>query len=191
MTLDRRDIDTRICEHRECTAGCAREAFRVHGTRGSLEHDSWCTREGRESLSVDNMRDPLQPEVAKAFRRMTGTETAPRDDFVASGHGGSHPHLVHEFVDAVAHDRIPAINVWEAARYTAAGVMAHQSCLRDGELLDVPDWGDAPGVFGVQGDGQRGLCRQSTAEAVSRCRSADRRPADADCYGWPRLSWVG
>ena len=59
-------------------------------------------------------------------------------------HGGSHPHLVNEFVDAVAHSRQPSINVWEAARYMAMGVMAHQSALRDGERLDVPDWGDGP-----------------------------------------------
>jgi hypothetical protein len=26
----------------------------------------------------------------------------------------------------------------------AAGVMAHESALRDGEMLAVPDWGDAP-----------------------------------------------
>ena len=44
----------------------------------------------------------------------------------------------------MAHDRIPAINVWEAVRYMAPGVMAHKSALRDGELLEVPDWGDAP-----------------------------------------------
>jgi hypothetical protein len=60
------------------------------------------------------------------------------------GHGGSHPYLVHEFVSAVAANRLPAINAWEAVRYMAAGVMAHQSALRDGELLAVPDWGDAP-----------------------------------------------
>jgi hypothetical protein len=45
----------------------------------------------------------------------------------------------------VAEDRVPAINAWEAARYMAMGVMAHKSALKDGELLDVPDWGDAPG----------------------------------------------
>jgi hypothetical protein len=28
----------------------------------------------------------------------------------------------------------------------AAGVMAHKSALRGGEMLDVPDWGDAPDV---------------------------------------------
>jgi hypothetical protein len=51
---------------------------------------------------------------------------------------------VHEFVDAIAHNRMPAINAWEAVRYTAAGVIAHKSALRDGEILVVPDWGDVP-----------------------------------------------
>ena len=36
------------------------------------------------------------------------------------------------------------INAWEAARYMAMGVMAHKSALRDGERLDVPDFGDPP-----------------------------------------------
>ena len=63
---------------------------------------------------------------------------------VYGGHGGSHAYLAHEFVDAVAHERTPAINVWEAVRYMATSVMAHKSAMRDGEVLDVPDWGDAP-----------------------------------------------
>jgi len=58
------------------------------------------------------------------------------------GHGGSHAYLAHEFVDAVAHGRLPAINAWEAARYMAAGATAHKSALRDGEWLSVPDWGE-------------------------------------------------
>jgi len=128
----------RICEHRECTATTDREEFRVYGTLGSFEHDAWCTRKERTPLSVEQMRDPLPPDVAEAWKDSSGESVA------YGGHGGSHAFLVHEFVDAVAHDRIPAINIWEAARYMAAGVMAHKSCLRDGELLDVPDWGDAP-----------------------------------------------
>ena len=45
-------------------------------------------------------------------------------------------------MDAVAGDRTPAIHAWEAVRYMAMGVMAHESARRDGETLDVPDWGD-------------------------------------------------
>jgi hypothetical protein len=84
------------------------------------------------------MRDPLPPEVVAAF------QAASHSSDIYGGHGGSHAYLVHEFVDAVAHDRTPAVNIWEAARYMAAGVLAHQSALRDGEVLAVPDWGDAP-----------------------------------------------
>ncbi|MCX7969799.1 MAG: gfo/Idh/MocA family oxidoreductase, partial [Armatimonadetes bacterium] len=60
------------------------------------------------------------------------------------GHGGSHAYIVHEFVRACVENRLPAINVWEAVRYFAPGVVAHQSAMRDGELLKIPDWGDPP-----------------------------------------------
>ncbi len=65
-------------------------------------------------------------------------------DFTPNGHGGSHPYLVHEFVSAVAENRQPAIHVWEAVRYMAMGVAAHQSALKAGETVAVPDWGDGP-----------------------------------------------
>jgi hypothetical protein len=37
------------------------------------------------------------------------------------------------------------MNVWEAVRATAPGLVAHQSAMRGGERLSVPDWGDPPG----------------------------------------------
>ena len=73
-------------------------------------------------------------------------EGAHHEDFTMEGHGGSHPYLVHEFVDAITTGRQPAVNAWEAARYTIMGIMAHKSALRCGETLDVPDLGDAPGA---------------------------------------------
>lgn len=60
------------------------------------------------------------------------------------GHGGSHAYLANEFVDSVNNGRQPRINVWEAVRYVAPGLVAHQSAMRDGERLEIPDWGDAP-----------------------------------------------
>jgi predicted dehydrogenase len=128
----------RICEHREIGHG-EREIFRLYGNRASFENDTWVTKESTMPLTVDEMRDPLPLEVAEAFRSVST-----KSDFYG-GHGGSHAYLVHEFVDAVAHERQPLINVWEAVRYMAAGVMAHKSALRDGEVLAVPDWGAAPG----------------------------------------------
>ena len=126
----------RICEFREI-GHRGRESFRIYGTRGSFEHDAWCDKHGATPLTVEEMRDPLPPEVVEALRAGVGP------DFYG-GHEGSHAYLVHEFVDAIASNRRPAINAWEAVRYMAAGVAAHKSALRQGEVLEVPDWGDAP-----------------------------------------------
>jgi predicted dehydrogenase len=127
----------RISEHREIGRPDV-ETFRVFGTDASYSDNRWMDKKGDYSLRDDEMREPLPLEVREAFGFSEGAHGT------YGGHGGSHPYLVHEFVSAVAGDRLPAINVWEAVRYMAAGVVAHQSALRDGELLPVPDWGDAP-----------------------------------------------
>lgn len=129
----------RICEHREIGIP-GRETFRIYGTKASFEDGNFFDKHKPTPLTVEQMRDALPEDVAAAFR----AGVTERDFY--GGHGGSHAYLVHEFVDAIAHRRTPAINIWEAARYMAAGVMAHKSALKDGELLAVPDWGDAPGA---------------------------------------------
>lgn len=57
-----------------------------------------------------------------------------------SGHEGSHTFLTHEFIDALAKGRKPAIDVYEAVAYTAPGIIAHQSALRGGVQLDIPQF---------------------------------------------------
>ena len=59
-------------------------------------------------------------------------------------HMGSHQFLVHDFCRAVAEDRLPPNHVWDAARYNAPGIVAHQSALREGEPMPVPDFGGPP-----------------------------------------------
>jgi hypothetical protein len=108
------------------------------GTKASLEchfpneqeakAQVWITGKGHASVDVFEERDKLPGSLAG------------KHDF----HGGSHAYLVHEFVDAIANNRTPKINAWEAVRYMAAGVMAHESAKKDGALMKVPDWGDAP-----------------------------------------------
>jgi predicted dehydrogenase len=114
------------------------ETFRLFGTAGTFRENRWADKDRWETLTVEQMRDPLPPDVADAFRRECG------ESKMYGGHGGSHAYLVHEFVDAIAHERSPAVNAWEAARYMAAGVAAQRSALRDGEPQEVADWGDAP-----------------------------------------------
>ena len=58
----------------------------------------------------------------------------------AGGHGGSHGHLMSEFVDAILRDRKPWCHVAQALNMTVAGVVAHQSALKNGELMKIPQY---------------------------------------------------
>ena len=58
----------------------------------------------------------------------------------ASGHGGSHTFITHEFIDALAHDRTPAVNIYEALAMTVPGIVAHKSALQGGRQLRVPQF---------------------------------------------------
>ena len=134
----------RICEYRDIALP-GREMFNILGTGGSFYGDEgkwgknrWMSRNEVHEYDSAEIRDPLPPEVYEAFRKCSDKSDA------YGGHGGSHAYLVHEFVSAVAEGRQPSVNAWEAARYMAAGVMAHKSALKEGEWLDVPDWGDCP-----------------------------------------------
>ena len=57
-----------------------------------------------------------------------------------SGHDGSHCFITHEFIDALIHNRQPKINIYEALAYTVPGIVGHQSALKGGEYLDIPDF---------------------------------------------------
>ncbi len=154
----------RIAETRESPGqlGGESETFRIMGTRGTFSENRFFSIQrpadpanlealpspSRQTLDVADMRDPLPADVTQAFKRAMHQDVDETDlqniDFNPRGHGGSHPYLVHEFVEAVAQERQPLINIWEAARYMVMGIRAHQSALQDGERLEVPDWGDPP-----------------------------------------------
>lgn len=55
-----------------------------------------------------------------------------------AGHGGSHPHLVHEFVTALAGDRDPFPNARQSANWTCVGLCAHESALAGGRIVRLP-----------------------------------------------------
>jgi predicted dehydrogenase len=57
-----------------------------------------------------------------------------------SGHEGSHCFITHEFVDALVHGCRPAVDIYEAVAYTAPGIVAHQSALKDGERMKIPSF---------------------------------------------------
>jgi len=136
------EATARVCEYRRI-GHYGREGFQIFGTEGCFTDGPggchWVTQSGAEPVTTEEMRDPLPPEVLAALR---GDRASDQEAY--GGHGGSHAYLVHEFVESLATGRMPVINIWEAVRYFAPGVMAHKSALKDGELLKVPDWGYPP-----------------------------------------------
>jgi predicted dehydrogenase len=63
---------------------------------------------------------------------------------VPNGHDGTHVFLVNDFVRCVVNHKLPQNNVWQAARYNAPGIVAHESAKRDGERMVIPDFGMPP-----------------------------------------------
>ena len=90
------------------------------------------------------MRDPLPPEVLRIFKKVLQPNASPDEDFSPQGHGGLHPYLVNEFVSSVLEERLPSVNAWSAASYMAMGMAAHKSAQRDGEIVEVVDFGRPP-----------------------------------------------
>lgn len=56
------------------------------------------------------------------------------------GHGGSHPHLAHEFISALLEDRDPYPNAVLSANITCTGILAHESAMQGGAPIRLPDF---------------------------------------------------
>ena len=57
-----------------------------------------------------------------------------------SGHHGSHTFITHEFVNACINGRKPTVDIHEALAYTVPGIIAHESALKGGESLSIPQF---------------------------------------------------
>jgi len=55
-----------------------------------------------------------------------------------SGHGGSHPHLAHEFLRSIVENRKPFVDEQKSANWTSTGICAHDSAMKGGEKVAVP-----------------------------------------------------
>lgn len=131
-----------------------RESFEVYGSKKSVE---WPLIEGRP-LVVHTAKKP-EPEIPEEvhspdyahylpepIQRFTTKGVYDTDDHThlsftqGAGHGGSHPHLVHEFVDALVKGREPFPNATQSANITCVGILAHESALQGGKQINLPDF---------------------------------------------------
>ena len=61
-----------------------------------------------------------------------------------NGHNGTHHFLVDDFCKAVATGKLSPTNIWAVARYNIPGLIAHESAMKGGVVLEVPDLGNPP-----------------------------------------------
>lgn len=153
------DISAHVWRSLFDTARQYRESFDVYGTKKSFE---WTLVEGEPHV-IHTAKKP-EPEIAskvevpdfahllpEEIRMFTqAIQDADHLSFIqGGGHGGSHPHLVHEFLSALDEDRDPWPNAVEAANWTCVGICAHQSTQQNGRIVHLPEFTLA----------QRSLCK--------------------------------
>ncbi|MET6996951.1 Gfo/Idh/MocA family protein [Chitinophaga defluvii] len=131
-----------------------RESFEVYGSKRSVE---WPLIEGEE-LIVHTAKLPetdipakvacpdfaeLLPESIRSFTTK-GVYDADEHQHLSftqgGGHGGSHPHLVHQFVNALVTKTAPYPNAVQSANITCVGILAHESARQGGKIIYLPEF---------------------------------------------------
>ena len=90
---------------------------------------------------VPDRSDLLPPSIAAYTMAAVHQDGAHLSFVQGGGHGGSHPHLVHQFVRSIITGRKPTVDAVTAANWTAAGICAHESAMLDGAAVEIPDFG--------------------------------------------------
>ena len=146
------DVSAHVYRSLFDTARQYRESFEVYGSKKSVE---WPLIEGRP-LVVHTAKKP-EPEIPEEKHSPDYAHLLPKEiqpftthgvydagdnqhlSFLqGAGHGGSHPHLVHEFLSALVTNREPYPNARQSANITCVGILAHESALKGGEVIQLP-----------------------------------------------------
>lgn len=61
-----------------------------------------------------------------------------------NGHNGTHHFLIDDFCRAYDTGKLSPTNIWQVARWNIPGLMAQQSALQGGKIMDVIDLGEPP-----------------------------------------------
>jgi len=143
------DLSAEITRSLFNTARQYRESFDVYGSKKSfewtlIEHEDSVihTGESPEKVKVPDYAHLLPDEIAG----FTTQGVYDEDDnqhlsFIqGAGHGGSHPHLVHEFLMSLVENRSPYPNETQSANITCVGILAHESAMEGGVIKQLPSF---------------------------------------------------
>ena len=128
----------------------------IFGTEGSFEQQvgyaSWATKNSFDIITdeIGTFSDVENPYSLRSdyippnkwdggFAKVHDRSQLPHEfKGLSNGHGGSHQFMVDDFVmDAVGARKAP-MNVYDAARFTLPGILAHQSAQLGGNWLEIP-----------------------------------------------------
>jgi predicted dehydrogenase len=139
------------------TARQYRESFDAYGSKRSFE---WQLAEYQKPLihTKSSEAHPIpEPEIAQetevpdyaqllpeGIQRFTMPAAIQDADHLSflqgGGHGGSHPHLVHAFLQAVLGTKPAFPDAPTSANWTMVGICAHESAMKGGERVVIPNF---------------------------------------------------
>jgi predicted dehydrogenase len=124
------------------------ESFDVYAEKLSFE---WNLIEGEDPVlhtggenaarvHIPDTADMLPEEIARFTKEGVYDEDNPHRSFNQGKgyHGGSHPHLVNEFINSIVERRDSYIDAEKAANWTSVGICAHESAMQNGERIEIP-----------------------------------------------------
>jgi predicted dehydrogenase len=148
------DVCARIIRSLFDTARQYRESIDVYGSKCSIE---WPLVE-HDSLIMHRAKLP-EPKIPKAVKPPDYAKLLPKQiqpfttksvydvaknthlSFTqGAGHGGSHPHLVHQMLNALCTGTEPFPNAKQSANWTCVGLCAHESAMKGGAIVKLPEF---------------------------------------------------
>lgn len=143
------DLSAEVTRSLFNTARQYRESFDVYGSKKSFEwtlvaHEDSVIHTGEtpSKVQIPDFAHLLPKEIAS----FTTAGVYDSDDnqhlsFIqGSGHGGSHPHLVHEFLTALTEGTAPYPEARQSANITCVGILAHESAMNGGKIIYLPEF---------------------------------------------------
>lgn len=132
-----------------------RESFDAYGSKKSFE---WQQVEGEDPVvhtksSKEHPRSEAEiptrvtvpdygqrlPEAIAQFTRPAAIQDAEHLSFLqGGGHGGSHPHLAHNFLMACLGRQAAMPDAETSVNWTMVGICAHQSAMQGGTKIEIP-----------------------------------------------------
>jgi predicted dehydrogenase len=149
------DVSAEVTRSLFATARQYRESFDAYGSKASFEWQQVENEEpvihtrssnGRPLTEAEIPRRVKVPDFAHRLPESIGMFTQPAaiqdadhlSFLQGGGHGGSHPHLVHNFLLACTGQQAPMPDAETSVNWTMVGICAHESALRGGEKIQIP-----------------------------------------------------